>query len=68
VYELDLRLEKVITVSPLEITLSADVFNVLNQGTVLQRNARVDLGPGVYNNIIEMQSPRVMRFGARLSF
>ncbi len=68
VYELDLRLEKVITVSPLEITLSADVFNVTNQGTVLQRNARVDLGPGVYNNIIEMQSPRVMRFGARLSF
>ena len=68
VYELDLRLEKVITVSPLEITISADVFNALNQGTVLQRNARVDLGPGVYNQIIEMQSPRVMRFGARLSF
>lgn len=68
VYELDLRLEKVIAVNPLEITISADVFNALNQGTVLQRNARVDLGPGVYNQIIEMQSPRVVRFGARLSF
>jgi hypothetical protein len=68
VYELDLRLEKVITVKPLEITLSADVFNAANSGTVLQRNARVDLGPGVYNQIIEMQSPRVVRFGARLSF
>ena len=68
VFELDLRLEKVITVKPLEITLSADVFNAANSGTVLQRNARVDLGPGVYNQIIEMQSPRVVRFGARLSF
>ncbi|HTY43277.1 MAG TPA: TonB-dependent receptor [Thermoanaerobaculia bacterium] len=68
VYELDLRLEKVITVKPLEITIAADVFNAANSGTVLQRNARVDLGPGVYNQIIEMQSPRVVRFGARLSF
>jgi hypothetical protein len=68
VYELDLRLEKVISVNPLEITIAADVFNALNQGTILQRNARVDLGPGVYNQIIEMQSPRVVRFGARLSF
>jgi Carboxypeptidase regulatory-like domain len=68
VYELDLRLEKVIAVNPLEITIAADIFNALNQGTVLQRNARVDLGPGVYNQIIEMQSPRVVRFGARLSF
>ncbi|HWZ86143.1 MAG TPA: carboxypeptidase regulatory-like domain-containing protein [Thermoanaerobaculia bacterium] len=68
VYELDLRLEKVIAVHPLEITLAADVFNVTNQGTVLQRNANVALGAGVYNQIIEMQSPRVVRFGARLSF
>ncbi len=68
VYELDLRLEKVISVNPLEITISADVFNAANSGTVLQRNARVDLGPGVYDQIIEMQSPRVVRFGARLSF
>ena len=68
VYEVDLRLEKVITVRPLEITIAADVFNVTNQGTVLQRNANVALGPGVYDQIIEMQSPRVVRFGARLSF
>jgi hypothetical protein len=68
VYELDLRLEKVIEVKPVSITIAADVFNVLNQGTVLQRNARVNLGPGVYNQIIEMQSPRVVRFGARVAF
>ncbi|HEY1434518.1 MAG TPA: hypothetical protein VGG65_04035, partial [Thermoanaerobaculia bacterium] len=68
VYEVDLRIEKVITVKPLDITISADVFNVTNQGTILQRNANVALGAGVYNQIIEMQSPRVVRFGARLSF
>ena len=66
VYELDMRLEKVIHVKPLDITLIADCFNVLNNGTVLQRNARIDVA--AYNSIIEMQSPRVMRFGARLSF
>lgn len=66
VYELDLRIEKVITVRPLSITLAADFFNVLNNGTVLQRNAGVI--SSTYNNIIELQSPRVVRFGARVSF
>ena len=68
VYELDLRLEKVISVNPVQITLAADIFNALNQGTILQRNARVNAGVGVYNQIIEMQSPRIVRFGARISF
>ncbi len=40
VFDTDLRIEKVIQVSPLQITLSADFFNLLNSGTVLQRNAR----------------------------
>lgn len=66
VYELDLRLEKVIEVKPVSITIAADIFNVLNQGTILQRTARVNAA--AYNNIIEMQSPRIVRFGARLSF
>jgi Carboxypeptidase regulatory-like domain len=67
VYELDLRLEKVIDIKPLQITLAADIFNVLNQGTVLQRNARLDT-PDSYNQIIEIQSPRILRLGARVSF
>ena len=79
VYELDLRLEKVIDVKPLQITLSADIFNVLNQGTILQRNSNtpaVATSPGgdinvespSYNQIIEIQSPRILRLGARVSF
>ncbi len=68
VYELDLRLEKVINVKPVQVTIAADIFNALNQGTILQRNAKVSAGAGVYNQIIEMQSPRIVRFGARISF
>ena len=68
VYELDLRLEKVINVKPVQVTIAADIFNALNQGTILQRNAKVSAGLGVYNQIIEMQSPRIVRFGARISF
>ena len=66
VYELDLRLEKVITVNPLSITIAADIFNALNQGTILQRNA--NLASPAYNQIVEVQSPRILRLGARVSF
>jgi len=79
VYELDLRLEKVIDLKPLQITLSADIFNVLNQGTILQRNSNtpavastpggdVTIDQPGYNQIIEIQSPRILRLGARVSF
>lgn len=43
-----------------------DIFNVLNKGTVLQRNARVN--QATYNQIREIQSPRILRLGARVSF
>jgi hypothetical protein len=67
VYELDLRVEKLIPItSTANITISADLFNVLNDGTVLQRFNRV--GPSNAGNIKEIQSPRVWRFGARISF
>jgi len=80
VFDADLRLEKVIQVRPLQITLSADIFNLLNSGTILQRNARTPgtatandgtvtaVDSATYNNIFELQSPRLVRFGARISF
>ena len=64
-------------------TISADVFNVLNSNTVLQRNTRlyrretgctITSGAGcrAFNaqaaNITEIQSPRVVRVGARFTF
>jgi hypothetical protein len=66
VYNLDLRLGKVVNVGVLQVTLSADVFNVLNDDTVLQRNGRVNQSS--YNTITEIQAPRILRLGARLSF
>ncbi|HEY3172468.1 MAG TPA: hypothetical protein VGK86_07830, partial [Thermoanaerobaculia bacterium] len=67
VYELDLRLEKVIPIfGTASLTVSGDLFNVTNENTVLQRYNR--LRRSNTNQIKEVQSPRVWRFGARVSF
>ena len=48
------------------------MFNVLNSNTVLQRNTRLYRSRTGVNaqaaNITEIQSPRVFRLGARLTF
>jgi hypothetical protein len=65
--EFDLRLAKDIRISRAAVTLSVDGFNMLNRNTVLQRDVRrVQLASA--NRITELQSPRVFRLGARLSF
>jgi hypothetical protein len=66
VFSLDMRVEKIINVSPVQISLTADVFNVTNENPVNQRNGRVN--QSTYNNIQELQAPRVVRLGARVSF
>jgi hypothetical protein len=72
VYDLDLRLEKVVPITQsANVTVSADVFNVTNEDTVLQRFNRLDISGaavGNTNEIKEIQSPRVWRFGLRLTF
>jgi hypothetical protein len=67
VFEGDLRVEKVIRINQSSaVTLSADLFNATNQNTVLQRQNR--LGINTTNAILEIQSPRIWRFGARFAF
>jgi hypothetical protein len=67
VYNLDLRIEKVVPITQsANLTVSADLFNVTNEDTVLQRFNR--LGLSNTNDIKEIQSPRVWRFGLRLAF
>jgi len=72
VYELDLRAAKDIRfMNRVGLTLSADLFNVPNQRTILQRNTRLftsgaSFGSG--NNITEVQSPRIWRLGAKFTF
>jgi len=68
-------LSKVITVGPLNVTLMADCFNILNRNTVLQRTTNIYDAAGATtasnpsdNNIFAQQNPRIWRFGARLSF
>jgi Carboxypeptidase regulatory-like domain len=77
VYELDLRLEKVVALfQKADITLTADLFNALNSNTILQRQG--DATPscdsngknctGNFGAIQEIQNARAVRLGARVSF
>jgi len=67
VYELDLRAAKDFRFfNRVGVTLSADLFNVPNQRTILQR--QTNLASGALDHITELQSPRVWRFGARINF
>lgn len=79
-YSLDLRLSKDFRFQAVGFELSVDAFNITNSQTVLQRNAGLArsgfnaegvlvhqrLDPA--NRILERQSPRIFRVGARLSF
>ncbi|HEX7192090.1 MAG TPA: hypothetical protein VF381_11030, partial [Thermoanaerobaculia bacterium] len=65
--EVDLRLQKDLKIQRVGLTLSVDAFNILNDQTVLQRDV-TRLNRSSSNHITELQSPRVFRLGARLSF
>jgi hypothetical protein len=67
VYNLDLRVEKEITIKPgISATISADLFNALNSAAVLQRYNETDIDN--VSKIKEIQSPRIWRFGLRVAF
>lgn len=72
VYEFDVRLAKEFRFSRgMGLTLSADLFNAPNQRSVLQRETIIAYDQEYSGNgdqISELQSPRVWRFGARFSF
>jgi hypothetical protein len=66
--EFDLRLAKDIRIWRGGVTLSVDAFNILNKQTILQRDVRRLNGLAASNRITELQSPRVLRLGARINF
>jgi hypothetical protein len=66
IHILDLRVEKEFKFDRVGLTLGADVFNVMNEGTVLQRQIR--LGLATSDHVQEVVSPRIFRLGAKLSF
>jgi len=66
IHIVDARVEKEFTFSDFGLTLGVDVFNLFNEAYVLQRNQR--LAQTTSDFVREVVSPRVLRFGARLSF
>jgi hypothetical protein len=66
IHIVDARVEKEFTFSDFGLTLGVDVFNLFNEAYVLQRNQR--LAQSTSDFVREIVSPRVLRFGARLSF
>jgi hypothetical protein len=71
VFQLDLSAQKVLAIAEkVDITLSVGVFNVFNDNTILLRNwdATPDDGIGTVGDILTIQNPRVLQFGARVSF
>jgi hypothetical protein len=66
IHIVDARVEKEFTFSDFGLTLGVDVFNVLNQAFVQQRQHRLTIGTS--NHVTEVTSPRIFRLGARLSF
>lgn len=67
VFQVDLRLAKDFGLpAGFKVNLSADLFNATNERAILWRNYRANISSA--NDIEELQSPRVWRFGARLTF
>jgi hypothetical protein len=66
IHIVDARVEKEFTFSDFGLTLGVDVFNVFNEAYVLQRQHRLQIATS--DNVTEIVSPRIFRFGARLSF
>ena len=71
IVDVDGRLEKELTFQDFGLTLGVDCFNLFNEAFILQRVARARSSYSATNGIgfiNETLSPRIFRFGARLSF
>ena len=77
VYELDFRLAKTFNIGGISIIPAAELFNVANANTVLRRyertgDYRASTGAftqnDFFNQIIEVQSPRIVRLGIQVNF
>jgi carboxypeptidase family protein/TonB-dependent receptor-like protein len=66
VYTLDGRVEKEIHLQRTTVIVLAEGFNLLNKSDVLQIQSRVNTA--TFNQVREVLSPRIIRFGARVTF
>ena len=66
VHLLDLRLEKEFGFDDFNFTVGVELFNALNDSTVLQRQHRLGISTSDY--VQEILSPRIFRAGVRFRF
>ena len=68
IVDFDLRAEKEFTFNNFGLTLGVDCFNLFNEAFVIQRRDRTFTTERNAGFVTEVLSPRIFRFGARLSF
>jgi len=68
IFDFDARVEKEFTFQDFGMTLGVDCFNLLNEAYILQRRDQLQAGPSNAGQVTEILSPRIFRFGVRLSF
>jgi hypothetical protein len=68
IVDVDGRIEKEFTFQDFGLTLGVDCFNLLNESFILQKRARLRGAFVNQGDVFEVLSPRIFRFGARLSF
>ena len=69
VFQLDLRLEKTLTLKPLRIGVFADCFNVFNRGVATgQWTNSSNIAVNKYLQMTSINDPRIVQLGARLEF
>jgi len=66
VTSLDFRVGKEVAIRRARINVDLDIFNILNQSTVLGRE--YDFRLTTFNNVREIMNPRVLRLGLRFGF
>jgi hypothetical protein len=66
IHMVDLRAEKSFTIRGFSAIANVDLFNALNNNTLLQRNRQVN--SALFNQTREIIAPRIIRFGLRLQF
>src|SRR5262249_9030843 len=67
VTEFDVRVGKEFRFSQRRVNLDFDIFNILNNNTVLGRQYNLRT-PSSANTVLEIQNPRIARIGLRFNF
>ncbi|MEZ5316608.1 MAG: carboxypeptidase regulatory-like domain-containing protein [Vicinamibacterales bacterium] len=66
VHSFDARVSKNLKYDRFSLDLDLDMFNLFNASTTLGR--QFDSGAGNFNQILEIENPRIIRLGVRVSF